>query len=88
MAIPFMAGGAAMKMLRVLYKGKKKLGAGSKMAAEYASKKGFTKTSQAITGASQKAHQGTMYAKKMAKKYPKSTAALTGAIVWDMFDDD
>lgn len=88
MAIPFMAGGAAMKMLRILYKGKKKLGAGSQMAADYASKKGFTKTSQAITGASQKAHKGTMYAKKMAKKYPKSTAAVTGAIAWDMFDDE
>jgi len=24
----------------------------------------------------------------MAKKYPKSTAAVTGAIAWDMFDDE
>ena len=29
MAIPFAAGGAAMKMLRMLYKAKKKIGTGS-----------------------------------------------------------
>ena len=26
--------------------------------------------------------------KQLAKKYPKSTAALTGAIGYDIFDDD
>ena len=36
MAIPFAAGGAAMKMLRMLYKAKKKIGTGSKIAAEKA----------------------------------------------------
>ncbi len=30
------------------------------MAADFAAKKGFTKTSSAITGASQKVHKGTM----------------------------
>ena len=43
MAIPFAAGGAAMKMLRMLYKAKKKIGTGSKIAADTAAKKGFTK---------------------------------------------
>ena len=28
------------------------------------------------------------YAKKLAKKYPKSAAAITGAIGYDIFDDD
>ncbi len=53
-----------------------------------ASKKGFTKTSQFITGTSQKAHKGTMKAKKLAKKYPKTTAAIGGAVAFDIFDDD
>ena len=88
MAIPFAAGGAAMKMLKMLYKAKKKTGKSSQMAADFAAKKGFTKTSSAITGASQKVHKGTMKAKQLAKKYPKSTAALTGAIGYDIFDDD
>ena len=46
------------------------------------------KTSQFITGASQKAHKGTMTAKKYAKKYPKTAAAISGAVAFDMFDDD
>jgi hypothetical protein len=88
MAIPYAAGGAAMKILRLLYKGKKKIGKGSSMAADLAAKKGFTKTSAAITGTSQKVHSGTMKAKKLAKKYPKSAAAITGAVGYDIFDSD
>ena len=88
MAIPFAAGGAAMKMLRMLYKAKKKIGKGSTIAADTAAKKGFTKTSQFISGTAQKTHSGTMKAKKLAKKYPKSAAAITGAIGYDIFDDD
>ena len=80
MAIPFAAGGAAMKMLRMLYKAKKKTGKGSKIAADFAAKKGFTKTSSAITGASQKVHKGTMKAKQLAKNNPKTSAAIAGAI--------
>ena len=88
MAIPFAAGGAAMKMLRMLYKAKKKIGKGSTIAADTAAKKGFTKTSQFISGTAQKTHKGTMKAKMLAKKYPKSAAAITGAIGYDIFDDD
>ena len=88
MAIPFAAGGAAMKMLRMLYKAKKKIGKGSAIAADKAGKAGFTNTSKIISGTSQKVHSGTMKAKKLAKKYPKSTAAITGAIGYDIFDDD
>ena len=63
MAIPYVAGGAAMKILRMLYKTKKKIGKGSGMAADLAAKKGFSKTSAAITGASQKTHKGMMATK-------------------------
>ena len=72
----------------MLYKTKKKIGKGSGMAADLAAKKGFTKTSAAITGASQKTHKGMMATKKLAKKYPKSAAALTGAVGYDIFDND
>ena len=88
MAIPYVAGGAAMKILRMLYKTKKKIGKGSGMAADLAAKKGFTKTSAAITGASQKTQKGYMATKKLAKKYPKSAAAITGAVGYDIFDSD
>ena len=87
MAIPFMAGGHAMRFLRTLYKGKKKLGTASKKAADFAAKKNLPRVSKGITGASQKAHKGTMIAKKYAKKYPKSAAAISGAVAFDMFDD-
>ena len=33
-------------------------------------------------------HSGTMKAKKLAKKYPKSAAAITGAVGYDIFDSD
>ena len=88
MALPLAAGSVGLRVLRTLYKGKKKLGSASKAAASFAGKKGYAKTSQFITGASKKAHKGTMYAKKMAKKYPKSAAALGGAATWDILDRD
>ena len=47
-----------MKMLRTLYKAKKKDGKGTSIVADKAAKGGFTKTSSAITGASQKVHSG------------------------------
>ena len=87
MAIPFAAGGAAMKMLRMLYKAKKKTGKGFAMAADKAGKAGFTKTSKVISGTAQKTHKGTMKAKALAKKYPKSASAVGGAIAFDIFDD-
>ena len=82
------AGTIGLRILKTLYKGKKKIGTGSKIAADTAAKKGFTKTSQFISGTAKKTHSGTMKAKKLAKKYPKSTAAITGAIGYDIFDDD
>ena len=87
MAIPFAAGGAAMKMLRMLYKAKKKVGKGTGMAADFAAKKNLPKVSKAITGTSQKTQKGYMATKKLAKKYPKSAAAITGAIGFDLLDD-
>lgn len=86
MALPFVAGSTALRFLRTLYKAKKKVGKGASMAAGYAGKKGFPKTSQAITGASQKTHKGFMASKRMIKKYPKTSAAIGGAAAWDFID--
>ena len=58
------------------------------MAADKAGKAGFTKTSQSYIRNSKKKTQGTMKAKIKLKKYPKSAAAITGAIGYDIFDDD
>ena len=45
MALPLAAGSTALRFLRTLYKAKKKVGKGASMAASYAGKKGFPKTS-------------------------------------------
>ena len=82
------AGSMALIFLRTLYGAKAKVGKASKAASSFAGKKGFTKTSQFITGASQKTHKGTKWAKRKIKKYPKSSAALGGAIGWDILDND
>ena len=82
------AGSMALRFLRTLYGAKAKVGKASKAAASFAGKKGFTKSSQFITGASQKTHKGTKLAKRYIKKYPKSSAALGGAIGWDILDRD
>jgi len=82
------AGSMALRFLRTLYGAKAKVGKASKAAASFAGKKGFTKSSQFITGASQKTHKGTKLAKRYIKKYPKSSAALGGAIGWDILDND
>ena len=82
------AGSVALRMLKTLYKAKKKVGKGTSFVADKAAKGGFTKTSKAITGASQKVHSGLRKTKALAKEYPKSAAALGGAIGYDIFDDD
>jgi hypothetical protein len=85
--IPFVAAGrVGVSMLRLLYKGKKKLGKVSKTVSAKAGKAGFAKTSQAITGASQKGHIYARKTGKLIKKYPKTSAAVTGAIAWDTID--
>ena len=85
--IPFIAAGrVGVSMLRHLYKGKQKLGKGMKWGAKKAEEAKWAKTSQVITGVSKK---GTEYSKKtgkLIKKYPKTSAAVTGAVAWDIFD--
>jgi hypothetical protein len=82
------AGSMGLKFLRTLYKGKAKIGTAAKKSATFAANKGFPKTSQFITGTAKKTHKGTKNIKKFVKKYPKSSAAVTGAVVWDMLDKD
>ena len=87
--IPFVAAGrVGVSMLRYLYKGKKKLGTFAKKSAEYTAKKGHAKTSQFITGASKKGHEYSKKTGKLIKKYPKASAAVTGAVGWDILDRD
>jgi len=82
------AGSVALRMLKTLYKAKKKVGKGTSFVADKAAKGGFTKTSQAITGAQKKVHSGYKATKSLVKKYPKSSAAISGAVGYDIFDDD
>ena len=81
-------GKVGQEILKHLYTGKKWVGAKSKVAAEFAAKKGYKKTSQAITGVSQKGNLGIKWSAEKAKKYPKTAAGLGGAIGWDILDKD
>jgi hypothetical protein len=80
------AGSFGAKFLKKLYQGKRAMGKASKSAASFAAKKNYAKTSQFITGASKKTHKGFMNVKKAAYKYPKSAAAVSGALAWDIVD--
>ena len=82
------AGSVGLRILRTLYKGKKWIGRRSKTLSAKAGKAGFTKTSQAMSGISKKTHLGTKYLGKKIKKYPKTSAALGGAVAWDILDRD
>ena len=81
------AGTVGLRILRTLYKGKKWIGKGSKKVASFAGKH-HAGTSKAITGASQKVHKGTKYVARKIKKHPKTSAALGGAVAWDIVDND
>ena len=82
------AGTVGLRILRALYKGKKWIGKGSATAASFAAKKGHPHLSKAISGASQKTHKATKYITRKIKKYPKSSSAIGGAVVWDILDKD
>ena len=76
------------EILKHLYTGKKWIGTQSKVVSELAAKKGYVQTSKAITGVSQKGNQAIKWADKTARKYPKSSAAIGGAVGWDIIDND
>ena len=75
------------KILDHLYTGKKWVGAKSKVASELAAKKGYVKTSKAITGVSQKGNLGIKWSAKKAKEYPKIASAIGGAATIKFLDD-
>jgi len=81
------AGTIGLRILKTLYKGKKWIGRGSKTASGFAAKH-HAGTSKFITGTSQKVHKGTKYVARKIKKYPKTSAALGGAVAWDIVDND
>ena len=81
------AGTIGLRIIRTLYKGKKWIGRGSKKASEFAAKH-HPPTSKFITGSSQKVHKGTKYMARKIKKYPMSSAAIGGAVGWDILDKD
>ena len=90
MAIPFAvaAGTFGRQILKKLYTGQKWVGKKTALGADIAAKKGYHGTSKFITGTSQRTSQGIKWAKKKAKKYPKTAAAIGGAAAWDILDND
>tara|TARA_E500000331_G_scaffold182593_1_gene175933 strand:- start:47 stop:382 length:336 start_codon:yes stop_codon:yes gene_type:complete len=86
--IPVVAAGTmGLRILKTLYKGKKKIGSATKMAADKAGKAGFTGTSKAITGASKKIHSGSRKVGKFIKKNPKTSSFAGGAATISFLDD-
>ncbi len=92
-------GKVGQEILKHLYTGKKWVGTQSTAAAAFAAKKGHPGISKAITGTAQrgnqamsgiskKTHLGNKYLGKKIKKYPKTSAALGGAVAWDILDND
>ena len=87
--IPFIPAGASvgLRILKTLYKGKRKVGKVTAKVADKVGQAGFTKTSQAITGASKKIHTGSKIVGKTIKKYPKGSSFLGGAATISFLDD-
>ena len=81
-------GKVGQEILKHLYTGKKWVGAKSKVAAEFAAKKGHPNISKTISGVSQKGNLGIKWIDKTARKYPKSASAVGGAALWDFLDKD
>ena len=90
MAIPFAAaaGTFGKQILKHLYTGQKWVGKKAAKAATYAGEKGYPGTSKFITGTSKRTSEGIKWAKKKAKKYPKTAAGIGGAVAWDILDRD
>ena len=87
--IPFVAAGrVGVSMLRTLYKGKKKIGKMTEGAAKYAAKKGHPGIAKGLYGAQKKAHLGSKATGKWIKQNPKTSSAITGAVLWDILDND
>ena len=81
-------GKVGQEILKHLYTGKKWVGTQSTAAAAFAAKKGHPGISKAITGTAQRGNQAIKYGVTSAKKYPKTAAALGGAVLWDILDND
>ena len=87
--IPFIPAGASvgLRILKTLYKGKRKIGKASAIVADKVGKAGFTGTSKAITGASKKIHSGSKIVGKTIKKYPKGSSFAGGVAAVSFLDD-
>ena len=81
-------GKVGQEILKHLYTGKKWVGTQSTAAAAFAAKKGHPGISKAITGTSKRTGEGVKWIEKSAKKYPKTTAGIGGAVLWDILDKD
>ena len=87
--IPFIPAGASvgLRILKTLYKGKRKIGKGSAILADKVGKAGFSGTSKAITGASKKIHSGSRIVGKTIKKYAKGSSFAGGIATVSFLDD-
>jgi len=89
MALPLIpaAGSVGLRILKTLYKAKRKVGKSTKVVAKTVGQAGFTGTSKAITGASKKIHSGSRQVGKFVKKNPKLSSFAGGAATISFLDD-
>ena len=82
------AGKLGVEIVKKLKFGKSYIGKKSKKGVEYLGNKGYKKSARVLDVTMTRGNQGINYGAKMAKKYPKSAAALGGAAAWDLMSDD
>jgi hypothetical protein len=82
------AGKLGMEIVKKLKFGKSYIGKKSKEGVTYLGNKGHKKSARFLDATMTKGNQGINYGAAMAKKYPKSAAALGGAAAWDLMSDD
>jgi hypothetical protein len=88
LAVEKFGGDAARKMLKTLYKGKRKLGKQVEKGAAFAGKEGYTKTSKFISGTRKKAHKGSRLFGQAIKENPKLSSFIAGGYVSKKLNED
>ena len=81
-------GRVGVAFLDKLYKGKSFIGKKTKESVTFLGNKGYAKSARALDIAATKGNKAIKWTDKTARKYPKSTAALGGAVAWDIVDND
>jgi len=82
------AGSAGLRWLTRLYKGRKSIRKGANVSSKWLASKNMGGAAKVAEATGKKITYGSRWAGKKIRKYPKSAAALGGAVGWDIIDND